>query len=72
MHSFSIQSLVSTLTPRVFVSKQAKALTIIASGNLTLHEQAILLRFTEYLIHVLNRFYQAVFSASAKMDWERG
>ena len=56
----------------VFVSKQAKASAIIASENSTLHKRAILSKFTEYLTHVLNSFYQAVFSAPAKTDWERG
>ena len=56
------------LTPRVFASKQAKAS---ASENSTLHKRAILPKFTEYLTHALNSFYQAVFSAPAKTDWER-
>ena len=54
------------------MGKQDKASTIIASGNSTFHKQAILLRFRECLMHVLNRFYQAVFSTPAKMDWEWG
>ena len=56
----------------MFVSKQVKALTIVASENSTLHKQAVLPRFTEYLMHVLNRFYQAVFPSPANTDWERG
>ena len=56
----------------MFASKQAKASTILASENSTLHKRAILPKFTEYLTHALNSFYQAVFSAPAKTDWERG
>ena len=71
MRYFRTRSLASTLTPRVFASKQAKASAILASENSTLHKRAILPKFTEYLTHALNSFYQAVFSAPAKTDWER-
>ena len=61
MHCFSTRSLVSTLTPRAFVSKQVKASTIIASEKSSLHKRAILPRFTEYLTHVLADFTRLSF-----------